>query len=255
MRKLFLPFLLFMFCGTLTTNAQVINVEDIILRLKDSVNFSGFINANFSISQASNRVLVFHNDAQVEKLLVKHFFLGIGSYNLISSDNNNFVNDNSLHLRYNYEFHHRFYGELFFQTQNSPFATITNRDLVGLGIRIKVQHGKIFRLYTGISFISEKNIFLGDSVYHYYNRISSYMSYNWLINSNLRLVQTIYYQPSFDNISNYRVSTKASFLAIINQHFSFNSSFILESLNIPIVEDRNLRKNNYVWSNGLRYDF
>ena len=255
MIKTIFTILIFMTFRVFTAQAQVINIEDIILRLNDTINFSGFINANFSLSQATNRVLVFNNDFQIEKRVSRNFFLGIGSYNFISSDNNDFVNDNSLHLRYNYEFHHRYFGELYVQTQNSPLSTIIARNLAGVGVRIKIQHGIIFRSYVGVGYINENNKFLGDSVFYNYNRLNTYLSYNWDITPVLHLIQTIYYQPNFASIHNFRVSTKASLVCKISKHFSFNSTLNLETLNIQIVNDRNLRKNAYTWSNGLRYDF
>jgi len=255
MKKSILTIFIFTIFQVVTVKAQVINIEDIILRLNDTVNFSGFLNANFSLSQATNRVLVFHNDFQLEKRMGRHFLLGIGSYNFIGSDNNDFVNDNSLHLRYNYEFHHRYFGELYVQTQNSPLSTIIARNLIGVGTRIKIQHGIIFRSYVGVGFINENNKFLGDSVFYNYNRLNTYLSYNWDITPVLRLVQTVYYQPNVASFQNFRISTKASLVCKVSKHFSFNSTLNLETLNIQIVNDRNLRKNAYTWSNGLRYDF
>ncbi len=255
MKKSIFTVLIYFAFRVFTAQAQVINIEDIILRLNDSISFSGFINANFSIAQATNRVVVFHNDFQIEKRVRRHFFLGIGSYNFISSDANDFINDNSLHLRYNYEFHHRYFGELYVQTQNSPLSTIIARNLVGIGARIKIQHGIVFRSYVGVGYIYEANKFLGDSVFYNYNRLNTYLSYNWDITPVLRLVQTFYYQPNLASLHNFRISTKASLVCKISKHFSFNSTLNLETLNIQIVNDRNLRKNAYTWSNGLRYDF
>jgi hypothetical protein len=84
--------------------------------------------------------------------------------------------------------------------------TITSRNLVGAGIRLKFLSNKNTKAYFGNAYMYEIEE-VGATDQRYFNhRNSSYLSVNQSFkNTKLDLTGTVYFQPLYDEISNHRI--------------------------------------------------
>lgn len=132
----------------------------------------------------------------------------IGNYSLIRSEDLDYQNSWFIHLRYNRKLgeNGKLRFESFLQDQSNALLSINNRNLIGLGLRYKFELGDRFFSYVGNSYMYEKERSdLADQSY-YNHRNNTYVSLALkLKESKLELVNTIYFQPLYTDISNFRV--------------------------------------------------
>jgi hypothetical protein len=86
---------------------------------------------------------------------LQRIFFFIGNYKLIRSNEKDFQNSWFFHLRYNQKLSSLFRVEAFIQNQNNTLLTITSRNLVGAGIRLKLISSELTRIYVGNAYMYE----------------------------------------------------------------------------------------------------
>ena len=191
-------------------HAQLVNIESQRMQT-DDVRF--VLKTDFLFNYSNNDgVYIYRFDIGLAtqykfKNLNNTIFL-IGNYGLIRSEGLDYQNSWFLHLRYNRKLGHskRFRLESFIQDQNNELLTVNSRNLIGLGLRYKFVKGKNFRAYFGNSYMYEKEVSDIVNQKYYNHRNSSYLSLNLkLTESGLELLNTVYFQPLYTDISNFRV--------------------------------------------------
>jgi len=225
-RNLTISFFLFIVCQTLL--AQIVNIEGRRMQT-DSIRFVLNNDLSFSFNSIDDDDLYqLTNDLTTQlksKDLKKIYFL-IGNYNLIHSAGSDLRNSWLLHLRFNYKLTSLFRIETFIQSQYNEFSNINRRNLVGAGLRFKLLSKEKAALYIGNSYIyeHEKIDIINEKFYHHRN--SSYLSFNATVSkSNIELLNTIYYQPLYEDFGNYRILEQFKIEVPINNIFSINTTF------------------------------
>ncbi|MGB3145015.1 MAG: DUF481 domain-containing protein [Maribacter sp.] len=199
---------LFLFFITNSAVAQLVNIESKRMQ-KDSIRFalkSDVLldytdnNGDYIFQVASNLT------TQVKSKDLKKIYFFIGNYKLIRSQDQDFQNSWFFHLRYNQKLSDLFRLEAFIQNQNNTLLTITSRNLVGAGIRLKFLSNENTKAYFGNAYMYEIEE-VGATDQRYFNhRNSSYLSINQSFkNTKLDLTGTVYFQPLYDEISNHRI--------------------------------------------------
>lgn len=137
---------------------------------------------------------------------LKKIYFFIGNYNLIRSPDQDFQNSWFFHLRYNQKLTDLFRLEGFIQNQNNALLTITSRNLVGAGIRLKLISKENTKVYFGNAYMYEiEKIDATDQLF-YNHRNSSYLSMNQSFkNTKLDITGTVYFQPLYTHIGNHRI--------------------------------------------------
>lgn len=139
---------------------------------------------------------------------LKNTFFFSGYADLIRSQDQDFQNGWFIHFRYNRKLgkSEKLRLEAFVQDQNNALLSINSRNLIGLGLRLKLIDKDIVWAYLGNSYMYEKEVSdVADQTY-YNHRNSTYLSLTLkLPESELELVNTIYFQPLYTDISNFRV--------------------------------------------------
>lgn len=206
MGKIWTGICFFFICSTLS--AQLVNIESIRMQT-DSIRFVLKTDFLFNYSNTDGVYIYRFNlalNTQYKTKNLKNTFFFSGSAALVRSEDQDFQNSWFIHLRYNLKLNNKWRMEAFVQDQNNQLLSINSRSLLGAGLRYKFVRGAYFQAYLGNSYMYEKE---GSSIVDqtYYNhRNSTYLSFGLSFEeSKLELVNTIYFQPLYTDISNFRL--------------------------------------------------
>lgn len=113
------------------------------------------------------------------------------------------------HLRYNYELVERLFMEAFAQVEHDLFKRLHLRRLLGTGPRFRILETEPVRAYLGTAYMLELESLestqgypASDSTAH---RWSNYLSAVYRADDRITVSVMGFYQPRFDEISDYRV--------------------------------------------------
>lgn len=229
MHNLRVPILILFIClfyGNI--NAQLVNIESKRMQL-DSIRFALKSDLLFKYSD-NNGDFLFELGSNVttqfkSKDHKKIFFL-LGNYNLVRSNDQDLRNSWFIHLRYNQKLTELLRLEAFLQQQNNELLTITNRSLVGTGIRLKVLSNEATKMYFGNAHMYEIEKINTTGQQFYNHRNSSYLSVShaWK-QANLDLTGTVYFQPLYRAIGNHRILQQYKAELPINKVVSLSALF------------------------------
>jgi hypothetical protein len=199
---------LLLLCG-LTANAQVVNIEARRLHT-DSVRFVGDFNLALLLNSTNGKDIFTvrgNTVLQWKSANYKHLWLASANYDFAKAEEDNFINNFYVHLRYNYKINPWLRWEAFVQSQINEPLGLNFRQLIGTGPRFKIRIGQHADIYLGTAYMYEyeKTIPPARQVLHQH-RWSNYGSLNIHIPKvNGSLVSTIYFQPLFNDLSDYRI--------------------------------------------------
>lgn len=229
MRTLRIPILILfiiLFCDSI--NAQLVNIESKRMQL-DSIRFALKSDLLFNYSD-NNGDYLFELGSNVttqykSKDLKKIYFL-LGNYKLVRSNDQDLRNSYFIHLRYNQKLSRLLRLEAFLQQQNNELLTITNRSLVGAGIRLKILSTEATKVYFGNAYMYEIEKITATGQQFYNHRHSTYMSVShaWK-KANLDLTGTVYFQPLYNTIGNHRILQQFKAELPINKVVSLSALF------------------------------
>lgn len=231
---------------------QIINVES-LRRVTDTSGWSGNTSLDFSITKNTNTLIRFGNKIHVQYKTKGHLILFVNNLNFERAAGENFVNQGSQHLRYNYKIKDYLAWEAFLQSQNNSVAKINFRGLAGTGLRFKILGKEKFRLYMGALImyeheeLDEKPLLINRDF-----RSSTYASFSWYPTNNISVVSTSYYQPLLSNLSDFRFATENSLVVGIVNKLSLKTTYTLTYDEVPATE---VPHTFYQLSTGLLYSF
>lgn len=232
--------------------AQIINVENSRIHT-DTVGWAGELGAGVSFTKNTQEVFLAQMNVHLQYKTQKDLFLILGNYGFLSGDAVNLINNSFLHLRYNRKLNDFLRIEAFAQILQNPVTLIDYRILTGAGPRFKLSGNKKFKLYAATLVMYEYEREL-DSTKTIHNdiRSSSYVSFSLLFNSQTELVNTLFYQPLFTSISDFRILDQMKFSVKTGKKFaiSLNLNYLYD--NFPVLS---VPRINYTFSTGIDYKF
>jgi hypothetical protein len=201
---------LFLFFLASSVNAQLVNIESQRMQT-DNVRF--VLKSDFLFNYSNNDgIYIYRFDiglaTQYKFKNMNNTVFFIGNYGLIRSEGLDYQNSWFLHLRYNRKLgqNKRFRLESFIQDQSNELLSINSRNLIGLGLRYKFVKGDYFHAYVGNSYMYEKEVSEIVDQKYYNHRNNTYLSLTLrLPKSGLELLNTVYFQPLYTDISNFRI--------------------------------------------------
>ncbi|HSF46430.1 MAG TPA: DUF481 domain-containing protein [Chitinophagaceae bacterium] len=233
-------------------NAQIINVENSRIHT-DTVGWAGELGAQVSFTKNTQEVFLAQMNAHLQYKTQKDLFLILGNYGFLSGDAVKLINNSFIHFRYNRKLSNITRLEAFFQVLQNPVTLIDYRILTGAGPRFKLSDSKKLKLYAASLVMHEYEREL-DSAKTIHNDIrnSSYVSFSLLFNSQTELVNTLFYQPLFTSISDFRVLDQLKFSVKTGKKFAvtLNLNYLYD--NAPVS---GVPRINYTFSTGLDYKF
>lgn len=158
-------------------------------------------------------------------------YLSLVSYSYGENSNEKNIHKGQIHLRYTTSLPKDLFLEVFTQIEFDDFKALKYRKLIGLGLRYKFLNTDTHKLACGLGILYESEA-LDDDTKNILYRANLYASYKAILNKNSNLTFVNYFQPSVDDIENFRfkshLNLKIKFyksLALTNEvRYSFDSN-------------------------------
>ncbi|MEP6681982.1 MAG: DUF481 domain-containing protein [Parafilimonas sp.] len=234
------------------TSAQIINVESQRLQ-SDTIGWLGSFGSNFLFQKNAVQVVNVNLTAHVEYKAAKSLYLFLGNYNFLKGSGQTLSDNLFYHLRYNYKVNKFLRWEVFTQLQQNNVTGIKLRLLTGTGPRFKLSDKKKLALYAGTSAMYEyEEEATTPEIYHHDIRSSSYVTATYKPSTNTEITGTVFYQPLYNNPSDFRILNELGIKFKIVKHLSFTTAWYYLYDSRPAASTPNL---NYSISNGIEYDF
>lgn len=209
--------------------SQLVNIESKRMQT-DSIRF--VLKNDFSFSYNNNNGDYLYQigsnlSTQLKSKDLKKIYFLLGDYNLIRAEERDFQNTWFLHLRFNYKLTKLFRVEAFIQSQHNELLAINKRNVIGAGLRFKLISKENIRLYLGNAYMYEEEKSDDFNTKEYNHRNSSYLSISANIpNSNVSILNTVYYQPLYKNFGDYRIleqfKLNIPITKVVSMHTIFN---------------------------------
>lgn len=148
--------------------------------------------------------------------------------------------------------------EGFAQTGRNPFARLTQRTLLGGGMRwIMFEEEKRSAGYLGFGAFHEKEVLtdkLGTNDPKVVNlwRVNTYLVFKRQLNEQVRMYSTTYYQPAFSDTRDYRVLEQASMLVKLHENLDLKVNLDISFDSRP---PQTVQKRDLTYSTGLEFSF
>lgn len=233
-------------------HAQIVNIESQRYHT-DTTGWAGNFGVNFSLQKSTVEVTGIDMNAHLQFKTEKSLYLLLGDYNLLKASGQTFTDNLFGHFRYNYKVNKWLRWEVFTQIQKDNITGIDLRFLSGTGPRFKIiSHNKL-ALYTATAAMYEYEKDKTVPVIILNNiRSSSYISTTYKPAGNVEFIATIFYQPLFKDLHDYRVLNQININISIVKHLSFVTtwSYLYDSRPVPGTPEL-----NYSISNGIQFKF
>ncbi len=136
-----------------------------------------------------------------------------------TTDDNAFAHLRHIHQIFNPDWAWEFYGQL----KQDEFKNLKDRTLFGTGVRYKVVDSASYgKLFFGLSAMDERIKYNEIDPDEHNYRMSSYLSYNYVVNNTFELSYMGYYQPKIDNSSDYMTASMAEMTIHLTKVFDLS---------------------------------
>lgn len=147
--------------------------------------------------------------------------------------------------------------EVFAQIQDNEFTRLSLRALLGGGFRWRMLNNKSSSVYLGLGVLRSKEkletvLPATDAGVTYNNRINLYLVNKYNISEHSRIVNTLYYQPDIDEVSDYRLFDQFGLQLDITKDLSFKVSLDISHDSQP---PQLIRKSDTSYNTGFEYRF
>ncbi len=250
MKKVCIFFILFFF--TVTGFSQIVNVEK---KRKNVKGFQTTVALNFNLKDNGKQIIELVNSADIQYSHKAHTVIFLNNIKLLNIDKGSFVNNGFQHLRYNYTIKDSSFLtlEVFGQYQYNEQKLLQKRIISGGGPRFALFREKNFSLYIAPLAMFEYEQYT-DSAHTETKlaRLDSYTNMRFNINDFVAFNLIAYYQPAFNNLSDYRISCETGIRFKISKHLAYNVSYAADYDNQP---SENIQKTFWYLNNSLIIKF
>lgn len=238
--------------ATFYSHGQILNAES-LRKVTDTSGFSGATSANFALKRNVNDFVTLGSDIHLQYKKNNHLALFKNDVNFQKIEGEKFENSLISHLRYNYKFHPKIAWEAFIQGQYNKVNLIKFRGLAGTGPRFKLTNSEKYKCYLGAAAMLEyEEVTDGVTPLQRKLRGSSYFSFSLYPADHISIISTTYYQPLFNEFSDYRISSQSSLLVGLFSNFSVKLSHTFVYDAFPAV---GIPNSQYEFTTGVAYTF
>ena len=210
--------------------AQIVNVLGQVRKAKEGFSLKGLVGVDWRTG--NTRLFVVSGGIRVAFKHERNLLFLVASGNLGYASGKKYVAKSFEHLRYRVRLLRRFYGETFFQHSFNEFGRLAMRLLYGIGPRLLVFEWQSGYLAVGSAWMLEVER-LGTGVQDdsgqrsIVQRWSNYAELSYGLGESLTLQETVFYQPMFANMRDFRLLSELSLHFKIIQHLGFVTAFTL----------------------------
>ena len=250
----------------ITGFGQILNIEKIRLDSLDKshpfrINFESKFNFYNRSGSAEDQAkfVSFANDLNAVLAPGKTSYVVLGKLAYTENNRSTILNNGYLHLRTNFNYRKTWSQEVYGQIQYDNFRGLTQRYLLGGGVRFKAIRSSKFDLILGSGPMYEKEDWripesegMEDVAFL---KLSNYLIVRWNIADNVNFNTIFYYQVGYDksiDAARNRISSTTNFNFKISKHLSFTTSISMAYEDKPIIP---ITRFIYGVENGLTLEF
>ena len=210
----------------------------------DEEGFATTLGLSIGYKSGNTDIFKVGTNARVDWVKGRYHSFAVLSYERGEKDDALYVNKGFLHLRTIRSFTTRVAAEGFTQKEFNDFILLEDRTLLGAGIRLAVvEPSDELRLYFGTGAMWEHEEY-DDPVEPEQDlvRSTSYVSVSFHPDDRIGLGAVAYYQPAFEEFSDYRALASLDFDFKLTQHLSHRTSirFRYDSEPVGTIESHDL---------------
>ena len=182
----------------------------------------------------------------------------VSNYSFSRANDNRYVNNAQGHLRFIRQHSPSISFEVFGQYQFNEFIRLEDRFLAGGGGRFALVQAERTEVFAGIGYMLEQETLdlpapQPDGTNSEHHRSTNYLTVRYNSkDERLRLVQTLYAQPRFDRLQDFRLLSETSFEIQLFRQLAL-------AINLNVAHDSEppagIKETDVVLSNSLRYSF
>lgn len=245
-------FFILAFFLPIVASAQILNVES-LRHVTDTSGWSGNAGFNFALKRNVNDFIEFGSSVHIQYKTPEQLVLFKNDIAFQKISGESFDNVMVSHVRYNHKILPRVVWEVFAQAQYNKVNLIKFRGLLGTGPRFKLSKMDKYKFYLGtLAMLEYEEIEDGITPIQRTIRGSAYFSMSLYPSERITIVSTTYYQPRFDQVNDYRISSDSSLLVELFKSFSLKTSYLFIYDAFPAVS---IPSSQYYFTTGFTYSF
>lgn len=231
---------------------SIVHIENSRFSQKED-GFSGHVDVGLNFTQAVNFIFNTGNASQLQYAKKNHSILSVNGLNLTVVNKSKPVNDGFQHFRYGYKLKDHYIFEAFVQGQYNHNTRIRARYLAGAGMLFKIFETKkdSLQLFAGVHYMPEYEEELGGQI-NRHHRMNSILSFGAPLPMSSKFELVMYIQPDIGRLTDFRVSSQASYEIPITKKLLFRVAFAVfydthppEGLQTTFFSARNTLKYNF----------
>ena len=191
--------------------AQVVNIEQARVNA-DSTGWQANLDLSYFRQEFDDDLTTLTGRFSAQKKDSKVYLLFLADAGYSYSQEDVFTNYKLAHVRASVKVATKARWEGFVQIQDNRPLGIQFRSLVGTGPRLRLLVKDNGRLYGGTTAMLENEWATSGVKDQWVLRSSNYLNFNWSKDNKFGLASTLYYQPRFSNLIDYRVSGQHSLI-------------------------------------------
>ena len=221
------PYLVFILMLNICIHAksQIVNIEQKRFAFSEEIDWYESANLGLNLVQNKKQILSINGGLHLEFNYKGRRFLSLSKFSFIRADGEDFDNNGFQHLRYNVSVKPWLTYELFGQVQYNEAVFLKLRALAGTGFRFTLFERDAKGIYFGTLYMYEYDEESVSDKIHRDHRSSSYLSINTNVGKNAKLLSTTYYQPLFNDFTDYRLSSETSFNIKLFKQLTYKISY------------------------------
>lgn len=217
-------------CGS--ARAQVVNVLPLLSPTTDPGGFHLEATGGGSLMTGNVKFLTARGVVLMRYRLGRHRFISSTTGEFGRGGGDPFLNRQTSHLRYQNEFTELITGETFVQATHDDVWRLKLRALAGAGLRLTFIDGDTVNISMGVGYLIEHEQYsegaFGDSgLWRLNHRLASYANYSWRLDPQLSLVETVFFQPRFDEPSDMRVFSQSALVVKLREKLALSVAILL----------------------------
>ncbi|MCP4581799.1 MAG: DUF481 domain-containing protein [candidate division Zixibacteria bacterium] len=227
-----------------------VNIEKMRLGLTEP-GIAGSIDLSYKIVRGNSEFTEIGLGPNLIWRTGRHQMFILNNLSRVSSNGGSIINKGFSHFRYNYDFTKKYIYELFIQAQYDRSRHLEHRYLAGSGIRVIAVNSENFKMANGITGMYEYEELSSGDISRLV-RGSFYMTLNFSNADSISFTNTIYIQPSTENINDYRILNEGQFKVKITGYFALTTTIQYRYDSRPPID---IKHYDLGIKNGLEFGF
>ena len=203
-------------------HGQVVDIERQRINAEEA-GLSGALNLSGSYLDNDKVIYTYTLLTNLQYRRGKNLYFLIGDYKVSRSSNTDFQDAAFLHFRYNRPVYKGVTIEAFTQIQDDKISLLKYRFLTGVGARFKlIEEQSVLINFGGIPMYEFEELLDDASTIHKDLRISQYLNIVLNISEAADFYTTTYYQPVYDQWSDFRLHNEARIVILLSERMNLN---------------------------------